>query len=47
MALDAAKAGALVGGGVTAGYVLYRVVRMIPSLFPPLWETIPVNLAVP
>jgi RHS repeat-associated protein len=34
---------------VTAGgaYVLYRCVRMIPSLFPPLWPTIPANAAIP
>lgn len=32
---------------VTAGYVTYRVIRMIPSLFPPLWWTIPGNLAIP
>ena len=39
-------AGATVGIGVAA-YVAYRVIRMIPSLFPPLWPTIPVNAAVP
>jgi hypothetical protein len=38
---------AVAAGGVTVGYVIYRCVRMIPSLFPPLWETIPVNVAVP
>jgi RHS repeat-associated protein len=32
--------------GITA-YVIYRVVRMLPSLLPPLWETIPLNAAVP
>ncbi len=32
---------------VTAGYVTYRVIRMIPSLFPPLWWTIPGNIAIP
>ena len=40
---NVAKAG--VGAGVL--YVGYRVVRMIPSLFPALWPTIPANLAVP
>jgi uncharacterized protein RhaS with RHS repeats len=30
-----------------AGYVGYRAVRMLPSLAPPLWWTIPGNLAVP
>src|SRR5271156_5799844 len=29
------------------GYVIYRVVRMLPSLAPPLWWTIPENLAIP
>lgn len=37
-----------VGVGVGVGlYVAYRVVRMIPSLFPPLWWTIPGNAAIP
>ena len=37
------------GVAVTIGvaYVLYRIVRMVPSLAPPLWWTIPVNVAVP
>lgn len=34
-------------GVVTLGYVTYRVIRMIPSLFPPLWWTIPANAACP
>jgi len=38
-------AGAAVGVGVL--YVAYRVVRMIPSLHPALWGTIPANLATP
>ncbi len=44
---DAAKVagGALAGAG--AAYLAYRVVRMIPSLFPPLWGTIPLNSALP
>ncbi|HYJ85634.1 MAG TPA: RHS repeat-associated core domain-containing protein, partial [Pyrinomonadaceae bacterium] len=33
--------------GVGAGYLIYRGLRMIPSLFPPLWPTIPANLAIP
>jgi RHS repeat-associated protein len=36
--------------GVEVGlgaYITYRVARMIPSLFPPLWETIPANAAIP
>ena len=38
-----------IGAGLaTAGiYCAYRCVRMIPSLFPPLWPTIPINIAVP
>jgi hypothetical protein len=32
--------------GVTA-YVIFRVVRMLPSLAPPLGETIPLNAALP
>lgn len=36
-----------VAGGVGLGYLLYRGVRMIPSLFPPAWPTIPANLAIP
>ncbi|EOD79642.1 hypothetical protein D515_01436 [Grimontia indica] len=32
---------------VGIGYLIYRGVRMIPSLAPPLWWTIPGNLAVP
>lgn len=33
--------------GALTGYIIYRAVRMIPSLFPPLWPTIPVNAAIP
>jgi len=33
--------------GAGALYATYRAIRMIPSLFPPLWPTIPVNAAVP
>jgi len=32
---------------VSVGYLIWRGIRMIPSLFPPLWETIPANLAIP
>jgi RHS repeat-associated protein len=38
-----AKAAAGVGGA----YIAYRCVRMIPSLLPPLWWTIPANGAIP
>ncbi len=34
-------------GGISAGYLIYRAVRLLSSLFPPQWETLPVNLAVP
>jgi len=39
-----------VAGGAAAvgvGYLLYRGVRMIPSLFPPLRPPIPANAAIP
>ena len=38
---------AAVGAGIGIGYLIYRGVRFIPSLFPPLWPTIPANLAIP
>lgn len=39
----------VVGFGVAVGigYVIYRGIRMIPSFAPPLWWTIPLNLATP
>jgi len=36
--------GAAVIGG---GYLIYRGARMVPSLFPPLWWTIPINAGTP
>jgi RHS repeat-associated protein len=33
--------------GVGTTYLIYRGIRMLPSLFPPLWPTIPFNAAVP
>ena len=34
--------------GVVGGtYLIYRGIRMIPSLVPPLWWTIPANIATP
>jgi len=40
-----------VAAGVTVtigvAYVLYRIVRLAPSLAPPLWWSIPANVAVP
>ena len=35
----------LVAGGV--GYGVYRLIRLIPSFAPPLWWTLPANLAIP
>lgn len=38
----------LVGGtAIGTGYAVYRVVRMLPSLLPPLWWTIPENALIP
>ncbi|MFK7643173.1 hypothetical protein ACI43T_11890 [Neisseria oralis] len=37
----------MIAGGVGAGYLIYRGVRMIPSFFPALWWTIPVNAVTP
>ncbi len=38
----------LVVGGVTAAaYITYRVVRLLPSLLPPLWPTLVPNLMIP
>jgi len=39
-------AGATAGVAI-GGYIVYRVIRMLPSLLPPLWWTIPANVAVP
>jgi uncharacterized protein RhaS with RHS repeats len=36
-----------IGIGIGAGYLIYRGIRLLPSLLPPLWPTLPVNLAVP
>lgn len=32
---------------VGSGYLLYRGIRMLPSLFPPFWPTIPANAIIP
>jgi len=42
-AKTAAKAGAAAGGI----YLLYRGIRILPSMLPPLWWTIPANVATP
>lgn len=45
---DTAKTVAIVGGSAVGAYLIYRGIRMIPSIvIPPLWPTIPVNAAVP
>lgn len=41
------EAAAATGATVGAGYIIYRVIRFLPSLLPPLWETIPANAAIP
>lgn len=35
------------GGAAAWGYVLYRLIRQIPSLLPPAWPTFIPNLLVP
>jgi RHS repeat-associated protein len=42
--VEGAATGVVVVGGA---YILYRIIRFIPSLAPPLWWTIPGNLALP
>jgi RHS repeat-associated protein len=42
--LEAARNGIVAGGAV---YVTYRVIRFLPSLFPPLWPTAPANALIP
>jgi hypothetical protein len=37
----------MVAVGAGTAYLIYRCARMIPSLAPPLWWTIPGNLAIP
>ena len=39
--------GAAVVGGIAAGYLFYRGMRLLPSLLPVAWWTIPANLMVP
>jgi hypothetical protein len=39
---------AVVGGlAIGTGYVIYRGLRMLPSLLPPLWWTLPANALAP
>ncbi len=37
----------IVGTNITSSYILYRVMRLLPSLIPEFWWTIPSNLATP
>jgi RHS repeat-associated protein len=32
---------------IGTGYIIYRVIRFLPSLAPPLWPTIPANAIIP
>ncbi|SPH19860.1 hypothetical protein ASD8599_00600 [Ascidiaceihabitans donghaensis] len=45
--LPSAETATKVVATVGIGYLIYRGVRMLPSLFPPAWPTIPANLAIP
>ena len=39
---------AIGAGAAGGGYLLYRGIRLLPSIvFPPLWETLPINIAIP
>lgn len=44
---ESLKTGGKVAVGIGAGYLIYRGIRLAPSLFPPLWPTIIPNLAIP
>jgi hypothetical protein len=44
---DVAKVGGAVVTTAVGLYIAYRVVRLLPSLLPPLWWTIPANVALP
>jgi len=45
--LSAGEVAAGAAVGVGALYIGWRMIRMLPSLAPPLWWTIPANLAAP
>ena len=44
---DCQKTAYMVIGATGATYFVYRCLRMLPSLFPPLWPTIVPNLVSP
>lgn len=41
--LDVIKSAVTIG----TGYIIWRAIRMIPSLFPPFWATVPENVLIP
>ena len=45
--IEVLKTGGKVIGGLGAGYLIYRGIRLLPSFFPPLLPTLPANLAIP
>ncbi|WP_232353143.1 Rhs family protein [Hafnia alvei] len=45
--LSTTDAAIAVGATIGAGYIVYRVIRFIPSLALPLWWPIPVNAVTP
>ena len=44
---DACQSTATVVAAGGAAYIIYRCIRMAPSLLPPFWPTIPANMAIP
>jgi RHS repeat-associated protein len=42
-----ARTAAKVGASIGLGYLVYRAARLVPSVLPPLWWTIPANVAIP
>lgn len=44
---EIAKKAAVAAVAAAGGYVIYRGIRMLPSLLPPLWWTIPGNVVIP
>ena len=44
---ETVKTTAKVAAGAGAAYLIYRGIRMLPSLLPPLWPTIPANAVIP
>jgi len=45
--LQPAVTAVVAGAGATAAYVVYRGIRLLPSLLPPLWGTLLPNLLIP